>query len=128
MAEAVPASCLITALTSLLVSPAHAQDVTVGDKILLTYQGQVRRCCLVFILFLLPKMLPVVLRTRCCCWCCSLASRLDLDSLLCPQDLAVFTVESKWRPNKPLEAKNCYGTTSIEHPAVQVQPAAWLLQ
>ena len=32
--------------------------------------------------------------------------------------LAVFTVESKWRPNKPLEAKNCYGTTSIEHPAV----------
>jgi hypothetical protein len=38
------------------------------------------------------------------------------------QNLAVFTVESKWRPNKPLEAKNCYGTTSIEHPAVQVGP------
>lgn len=37
-----------------------------------------------------------------------------------PQKLAVFTVESKWKPNKPLEAKNCYGTTSIEHPAVQV--------
>jgi len=36
------------------------------------------------------------------------------------QDLAVFTVESKWLPNKPLEAKNCYGTTSIEHPAVQM--------
>jgi ATP sulfurylase len=36
------------------------------------------------------------------------------------QDLAVFTVESKWRPNKPLEALNCYATTSIEHPAVQV--------
>ena len=36
------------------------------------------------------------------------------------QDLAVFTVESKWVPNKPLEAKNCYGTTSIEHPAVQM--------
>ncbi len=38
------------------------------------------------------------------------------------QNLAVFTVESKWKPNKPLEAKNCYGTTSIEHPAVQVGP------
>ena len=38
-----------------------------------------------------------------------------------PQNLAVFTVESKWKPNKPLEAKNCYGTTSIEHPAVQVR-------
>jgi sulfate adenylyltransferase len=37
-----------------------------------------------------------------------------------PQKLAVFTVESKWRPNKPLEAQNCYGTTSIEHPAVQM--------
>lgn len=36
------------------------------------------------------------------------------------QALAVFTVESKWVPNKPLEAKNCYGTTSIEHPAVQM--------
>jgi hypothetical protein len=36
----------------------------------------------------------------------------------------VFTVESKWRPNKPLEALNCYATTSIEHPAVQVSSAA----
>lgn len=36
------------------------------------------------------------------------------------QDLAVFTIESKWVPNKPLEAKHCYGTTSIEHPAVQM--------
>lgn len=43
-----------------------------------------------------------------------------------PQNLAVFTVESKWRPNKPLEAKQCYGTTSIEHPAVQVHAAAGL--
>ena len=37
-----------------------------------------------------------------------------------PQDLAVFTVGSKWAPNKPLEAQKCYGTTSIEHPAVQM--------
>jgi sulfate adenylyltransferase len=36
------------------------------------------------------------------------------------QDLAVFTIESKWVPHKPLEAKHCYGTTSIEHPAVQM--------
>lgn len=36
------------------------------------------------------------------------------------QNLATFTVESKWKPNKALEAKNCYGTTSIEHPAVQM--------
>lgn len=38
----------------------------------------------------------------------------------CPQNIAVFTVESKWAPNKPLEASKCYGTTSIEHPAVQM--------
>ena len=36
------------------------------------------------------------------------------------QALAVFTCDSKWAPNKPLEAKHCYGTTSIEHPAVQM--------
>ncbi len=36
------------------------------------------------------------------------------------QDLAVMTVNSKWVPNKPKEAKHCYGTTSIEHPAVQM--------
>jgi sulfate adenylyltransferase len=36
------------------------------------------------------------------------------------QDIAVFHCESKWRPNKPLEAQNCYRTTSIEHPAVQM--------
>ncbi|MEY3758464.1 MAG: Sulfate adenylyltransferase [Cyanobacteriota bacterium] len=36
------------------------------------------------------------------------------------QELAVFTVESKWEPDKALEAKGCYGTTSIEHPAVKM--------
>ena len=32
--------------------------------------------------------------------------------------IATFDVTSKYLPNKPLEAKKCYGTTSIEHPAV----------
>ncbi|WIA17311.1 hypothetical protein OEZ85_014176 [Tetradesmus obliquus] len=32
------------------------------------------------------------------------------------QDLAVMEVESKWLPNKALETKACYGTTSLEHP------------
>jgi PUA-like domain len=36
------------------------------------------------------------------------------------QDLAVMTVNSKWAPNKPKEAKHCYGTTSIEHPGVSM--------
>lgn len=36
------------------------------------------------------------------------------------QDLAVMAVSSRWTPNKPKEAKHCYGTTSIEHPAVQM--------
>ena len=36
------------------------------------------------------------------------------------QDLAVFSVESKWEPDKAKEAKGCYGTTSIEHPAVKM--------
>jgi sulfate adenylyltransferase len=36
------------------------------------------------------------------------------------QDLAVLTVESRWEPDKVREAKGCYGTTSIEHPAVRM--------
>jgi sulfate adenylyltransferase len=36
------------------------------------------------------------------------------------QDLAVFTVESRWEPDKVREAKGCYGTTSLEHPAVRM--------
>ena len=32
----------------------------------------------------------------------------------------MWRLQSKWQPNKPIEAKNCYGTTSIEHPAVQM--------
>ena len=36
------------------------------------------------------------------------------------QDLALFTVESKWEPDKAKEAQGCYGTTSIEHPAVKM--------
>ena len=40
--------------------------------------------------------------------------------LLQGQDLAVMTVNSKWAPNKPKEAKHCYGTTSIEHPGVSM--------
>ena len=34
------------------------------------------------------------------------------------KDVGVLTVESKWKPNKPKEAKLCYGTSSIEHPGV----------
>ena len=36
------------------------------------------------------------------------------------QDLAVLEVEDKWEPNKVVEAKGCYGTTSLEHPAVRM--------
>ncbi|GBF95517.1 sulfate adenylyltransferase [Raphidocelis subcapitata] len=36
------------------------------------------------------------------------------------QDLAVLEVDSKWVPNKALEAKLCYGTSSLEHPGVQM--------
>nr|AUG32523.1 sulfate adenylyltransferase [Paulinella longichromatophora] len=36
------------------------------------------------------------------------------------RDLAIMNVDSKWEPNKPQEALNCYGTTSIEHPAVRM--------
>ena len=36
------------------------------------------------------------------------------------QDIATFEISTKWRPNKPLEALKCYGTSSIEHPAVQM--------
>ena len=36
------------------------------------------------------------------------------------KSVAVLTVDSKWRPNKPKEAKSCYGTSSIEHPGVHM--------
>jgi sulfate adenylyltransferase len=36
------------------------------------------------------------------------------------QELAVLTVESRWEPDKVREAKGCYGTTSLEHPAVRM--------
>jgi sulfate adenylyltransferase len=36
------------------------------------------------------------------------------------QDLAVLTVESRWEPDKVKEAMGCYGTTSLEHPAVRM--------
>jgi sulfate adenylyltransferase len=59
-----------------VVLDTHARDdIDVGDKVLLTYQGQ---------------------------------------------NLATVTVDSKWAPNKALEALKCYGTTSIEHPAVSM--------
>ncbi len=53
----------------------HFDKVNVGDKVLLTYQGQ---------------------------------------------NIATLTIDSKWIPNKPVEALKCYGTSSIEHPAVQM--------
>ncbi|MEX0589139.1 MAG: sulfate adenylyltransferase [Cyanobium sp.] len=36
------------------------------------------------------------------------------------QELAVLTVESRWEPDKVREAQGCYGTTSLEHPAVKM--------
>jgi sulfate adenylyltransferase len=36
------------------------------------------------------------------------------------QELAVLSVESVWEPDKAQEAQGCYGTTSIEHPAVRM--------
>jgi ATP sulfurylase len=33
-------------------------------------------------------------------------------------NIATFDVESRYTPNKVEEAKGCYGSTSIEHPAV----------
>mmetsp|Transcript_21907 Transcript_21907/g.57083 ORF Transcript_21907/g.57083 Transcript_21907/m.57083 type:complete len:453 (+) Transcript_21907:105-1463(+) len=58
-----------------IVLDTDSEDITVGDKVLLTYKGE---------------------------------------------DLAVLTVEEKYVPNKPLEALNCYGTSSLEHPGVQM--------
>ena len=58
-----------------IVMDTDRDDVVVGDKLLLTYNGQ---------------------------------------------DLAVLHVEDKWEPNKVAEAQGCYGTTSIEHPAVRM--------
>ncbi|MCT0217663.1 sulfate adenylyltransferase [Synechococcus sp. CS-1329] len=58
-----------------IVFDTDQEEVAVGERLLLTYQGQ---------------------------------------------ELAVFTVESRWEPDKVKEAKGCYGTTSLEHPAVRM--------
>lgn len=36
------------------------------------------------------------------------------------QDLGVLEITSKYLPNKPKEAKMCYGTSSLEHPGVKM--------
>lgn len=36
------------------------------------------------------------------------------------RNIAVMEVESKYIPDKPLEALKCYGTSSLEHPGVQM--------
>ena len=36
------------------------------------------------------------------------------------QNIAVLEVSSKWEPDKSLEAKLCYGTNSLDHPAVKM--------
>ena len=36
------------------------------------------------------------------------------------QKLAVLEVSSKWEPNKSAEAELCYGTSSLDHPAVKM--------
>ena len=36
------------------------------------------------------------------------------------QKIAVLEVSSKWEPNKSLEAVLCYGTNSLDHPAVKM--------
>ena len=36
------------------------------------------------------------------------------------QKLAILEVESKWEPDKQIEAKFCYGTKSLDHPAVKM--------
>ena len=71
-----------------------------------------------------PLPCPTESARRCSRWRAGGSQPTDPPSTSPPplllQDLAVFTVESKWRPNKPLEAQKCYGTTSIEHPGVQM--------
>lgn len=34
--------------------------------------------------------------------------------------IAAVTIDSKWVPNKALECLKAYGTSSLEHPAVQM--------
>ena len=36
------------------------------------------------------------------------------------QDLAILEIKEKWEPDKTIEAKHCYGSTSLEHPAVRM--------
>ena len=58
-----------------IVMDTDRDDLAVGQRLLLTYQGR---------------------------------------------NLAVMTVESKWEPDKAREALGCYGTSSLEHPAVRM--------
>ena len=58
-----------------IVMDTDREDISVGQRLLLSYQGR---------------------------------------------NLAVMTVESKWEPDKAREALGCYGTSSLEHPAVRM--------
>mmetsp|Transcript_5130 Transcript_5130/g.8918 ORF Transcript_5130/g.8918 Transcript_5130/m.8918 type:complete len:385 (+) Transcript_5130:102-1256(+) len=58
-----------------IVMDTSDDTIAVGDKILLTYNGE---------------------------------------------QIAMMDVTEKYKPNKPLEAKMCYGTSSVEHPGVQM--------
>jgi hypothetical protein len=55
-----------------------------------------------------------------CCRCCDRSPVLQVLLRYQGKDLAVVEVTSKWQPSKPLEAKQCYGTTCLGHPGVQM--------
>jgi len=51
------------------------------------------------------------------------AESINIGDIIALRDIegfmpAVMTVESKWRPDKSLEAESVYGTTDIDHPGV----------
>lgn len=60
--------------------------------------------------------LPVVLDTN--CTECGAGDRALLRYQ--GQDIAVLDIEDKYKPNKPKEVKQCYGTSELEHPGVQM--------
>ena len=76
--------------------------------------------------------MSVPLPTGRCTACCTPAAPCGVAFLrvpahgFCPAtlfsvaELAGRRVRSRWAPNKPVEALHCYGTTSLEHPAVQM--------
>ena len=94
-----------------VVLDTDSEDINVGDRVLLTYQG--------------AELAIVEINSKCARQLSLSPQLVTVLARLTAMDLPVPSIKNcampgRWVPNKPVEALHCYGTTSLEHPAVQM--------